>query len=31
MVMGGGHDFFSEEKKQVGCWIGKNVKTAKIA
>jgi hypothetical protein len=30
-AMGGGRDFFSEEKTQVGCWIGENVKTAEIA
>jgi hypothetical protein len=29
--MGGGRDFFSEEKTQMWCWIGENVKTAEIA
>jgi hypothetical protein len=29
--MGGGRDFFSEEKTQVGCWIGESVKVAEIA
>jgi hypothetical protein len=29
--MGGGRDFFSEGNTQMGCWIGENVKTAKIA
>jgi IS30 family transposase len=29
--MGGGHDFFSEEKTHMWCWLGENVKTAEIA
>jgi hypothetical protein len=29
--MGSSRDFFSEEKTQMWCWIGENVKTAKIA